>query len=131
MYPSIRDESTDADKLTYANTGLEVERMSLTDFFSICLQAGADTADFKDIWTYDGYRASVTEALLNGEYNRLVAIIATMPWTISANSSTAIGIGINSIKISRLDKAMQRIGLSDSDKASVKDNLVERHMQLL
>ncbi len=102
-FPEMHTMSSE-ERVEFANSPYIIQKITLTDFFLLCAQEGATVSDFKEIWNYERYYGNVSDSVITGDYNRLVSLIQTIPFTISAETSTAINIVINNIKLSRADQ---------------------------
>jgi hypothetical protein len=78
-----------------------VKFANLTSFFGALVAAGADAADLKAAWAFSQFIQRFEEALQAGSLGAVQALVATIPFELSAASAQALNdlIAANTLRL--------------------------------
>jgi len=89
------------------------DSMSLTKFFLVATQFGANPVHFSPIWQYSDYARRVESALQDGNLRSVMALIATLPLSIEPQDKVALEGAIVNVAHSAYNRARKKLGVKD------------------
>ena len=81
---------TAAELAATLNAPKALAKMTLEQFFAATVAAGGAPSELAKFWPYQQYVIWVNEALNAGDYQRVMALLATMPVALDSATQTAV-----------------------------------------
>jgi hypothetical protein len=81
---------TAAELAATLNAPKALAKMTLEQFFAGCAAAGGDPSELAKLWPFQQYIVWANEGLNAGDYQRVMALLATIPVELNEATQTAI-----------------------------------------